>query len=142
MYQEYKAAWAALTAPGADFEVTTTNVRGVDIKTYANALTNLRDAWASTAAYAEREYIVYEDERLTYAQAHEHVNSLGNWLIGQGVQPGDRVAIAMRNYPEWILSFMAVTAVGGIAVAMNALWRPDEMAFGLTDSGAKVLIAD
>ena len=69
MYQEYKAAWAALTAPGADFEVTTTNVRGVDIKTYANALTNLRDAWVSTAAYAEREYIVYEDERLTYAHA-------------------------------------------------------------------------
>ena len=81
MYQEYKAAWAALTAPGADFEVTTTNVRGVEIKTYANALTNLRDAWVSTAAYAEREYIVYEDERLTYAQAHEHVNSLGNWPV-------------------------------------------------------------
>ena len=45
MYQEYKAAWAALTAPGADFEVITTNVRGVDIKTYANAVSNLRDAW-------------------------------------------------------------------------------------------------
>ena len=100
MYQEYKAAWAALTAPGADFEVTTTNVRGVDIKTYANALTNLRDAWVSTAAYAEREYIVYEDERLTYAQAHEHVNSLGNWLIGQGVQPGDISGWRNRRWHE------------------------------------------
>jgi long-chain acyl-CoA synthetase len=59
-----------------------------------------------------------------------------------GIEPGDRVAISMRNYPEWILSFMAATSIGGIAVAMNALWRPDEMAFGLADSGAKVLIAD
>ena len=142
MYQEYKAAWAALTAPGADFEVTTTNVRGVDIKTYANALTNLRDAWVSTAAYAEREYIVYEDERLTYAQAHEHVNSLGNWLIGQGVQPGDRVAIAMRNYPEWILSYWAILSVGATVVGMNAWWTGPEMLYALEDSTPKAIIAD
>ena len=142
MYLEYKAAWAALTAPGADFEVTTTNVRGVDIKTYANALTNLRDAWVSTAAYAEREYIVYEDERLTYAQAHEHVNSLGNWLIGQGVQPGDRVAIAMRNYPEWILSYWAILSVGATVVGMNAWWTGPEMLYALEDSTPKAIIAD
>ena len=142
MYQEYKAAWAALTAPGADFEVTTTNVRGVDIKTYANALTNLRDAWVSTAAYAEREYIVYEDERLTYAQAHEHVNSLGNWLISQGVQPGDRVAIAMRNYPEWILSYWAILSVGATVVGMNAWWTGPEMLYALEDSTPKAIIAD
>ena len=142
MYQEYKAAWAALTAPGADFEVTTTNVRGVDIKTYANALTNLRDAWASTAAYAEREYIVYEDERITYAQAHEHVNSLGNWLISQGVQPGDRVAIAMRNYPEWILSYWAILSVGATVVGMNAWWTGPEMLYALEDSTPKAIIAD
>ncbi len=142
MYQEYRAAWAALTAPGADFEVTTTNVRGVDIKTYANALTNLRDAWVSTAAYAEREYIVYEDERLTYAQAHEHVNSLGNWLIGQGVQPGDRVAIAMRNYPEWILSYWAILSVGATVVGMNAWWTGPEMLYALEDSTPKAIIAD
>ena len=91
---------AALTAPGADFEVTTTNVRGVDIKTYANALTNLRDAWVSTAAYAEREYIVYEDERLTYAQAHEHVNSLGNWLIGQVCGPAIESLLPCATTPS------------------------------------------
>ncbi|MEC8808461.1 MAG: class I adenylate-forming enzyme family protein, partial [Pseudomonadota bacterium] len=118
------------------------NVRGVDIKTYANALTNLRDAWVSTAAYAEREYIVYEDERLTYAQAHEHVNSLGNWLIGQGVQPGDRVAIAMRNYPEWILSYWDILSVGATVVGMNAWWTGPEMLYALEDSTPKAIIAD
>ena len=48
----------------------------------------------------------------------------------------------MRNYPEWILAFTAITSIGAIAVAMNALWQPDEMAYGLADCGAQVLLAD
>lgn len=142
MYQEYKDAWAALIAPGADFEVTTTNVRGVDIRTYANAAPNLRDAWAATIAYADREYLVYEDERLTYAEAHARVNALGQWLINHGVQPGDRVAIAMRNYPEWMLSYWAILSVGATVVGMNAWWTGPEMLYALEDSTPKVIIAD
>lgn len=142
MYQEYKDAWAALIAPGADFEVTTTNVRGVDIRTYANAAPNLRDAWAATIAYADREYLVYEDERLTYAEAHARVNALGHWLINHGVQPGDRVAIAMRNYPEWMLSYWAILSVGATVVGMNAWWTGPEMLYALEDSTPKVIIAD
>lgn len=142
MYQEYKDAWAALIAPGADFEVTTTNVRGVDIRTYANAAPNLRDAWAATIAYADREYLVYEDERLTYAEAHARVNALGHWLINRGVQPGDRVAIAMRNYPEWMLSYWSILSVGATVVGMNAWWTGPEMLYALEDSTPKVIIAD
>jgi long-chain acyl-CoA synthetase len=142
MYQEYKSAWAALIAPGADFEITTTSVNGVNIRTYANAVPNLRDAWAATAAYADREYLVYENERLTYAEAHEHVNSLGNWLIAQGVQPGDRVAIAMRNYPEWMLSYWGILSVGATVVGMNAWWTGSEMLYALEDSTPNVIIAD
>ena len=142
MYQEYRSAWAALIAPGADFEVITTNVRGVDIRTYANALPNLRDAWAATAAYADREYLIYEDERLTYAEAHDRVNALGNWLIAQGVEPGDRVAIAMRNYPEWLLSYWATLSIGATVVGMNAWWTGPEMLYALNDSEPKVIIVD
>mgnify|MGYP001356321767 FL=1 len=142
MYQEYKSAWAALIAPGADFEIITTNVRGVDIRTYANAVPNLRDAWATTAAYAEREYLIYEDERLTYAEAHDRVNALGNWLIAQGVKPGDRVAIAMRNYPEWMLSYWATLSIGATVVGMNAWWTGPEMLYALNDSEPKVIIVD
>ena len=95
MYQDYRAAWAQLTAPDADFEVVTTNVRGVDIRTYAKAPGSLRDLWLSTAQFADRDYLVYKDERLTYGETQQRVASLANWLIDQGVQPGDRVAIAM-----------------------------------------------
>ena len=142
MYQEYKSAWAALTAPGADFEITTTAVRGVDIRTYANAVPNLRDAWATTAAYGEREYLIYEDERLTYAQAHDHVNAFANWLVAQGVAPGDRIAIAMRNYPEWLLSYWATLSIGATVVGMNAWWTGPEMLYALNDSDPKVIIVD
>ena len=142
MYQEYKSAWAALTAPGADFEITTTAVRGVDIRTYANAVPNLRDAWATTAAYGEREYLIYEDERLTYAQAHDHVNAFANWLVAEGVAPGDRVAIAMRNYPEWLLSYWATLSIGATVVGMNAWWTGPEMLYALNDSKPKVIIVD
>ena len=142
MYQEYKSAWAALTAPGADFEITTTAVRGVDIRTYANAVPNLRDAWATTAAYGEREYLIYEDERLTYAQAHDHVNAFANWLVAQGVAPGDRIAIAMRNYPEWLLSYWATLSIGATVVGMNAWWTGPEMLYALNDSKPKVIIVD
>ena len=75
MYQDYKAAWAQLTAPGADFEVATANVRGNDIRTYANAPESLRDVWLSTTAFADRDYLVYNDERLTYGEAHQRVAS-------------------------------------------------------------------
>ena len=142
MYQDYQAAWAQLTAPGADFEVITSNVRGVDIRTYAKAPGSLRDLWLSTTAYAERDYLIYNDERLTYGQTHQRVAALAQWLIDSGVQPGDRVAIAMRNYPEWMQAYWAITAVGAAVVGMNAWWIGPEMLYALEDSTPKVIILD
>ena len=142
MYQDYQAAWAQLTAPGADFEVITSNVRGVDIRTYAKAPGSLRDLWLSTTAYAERDYLIYNDERLTYGQTHQRIAALAQWLIDSGVQPGDRVAIAMRNYPEWMQAYWAITAVGAAVVGMNAWWIGPEMLYALEDSTPKVIILD
>ena len=142
MYQEYKDTWAELIAPGADFEIAVQEVRGVPIRTYANAAQNLRDLWLSTQAFADRDYLVYEDERITYAQAHEKVGALAHWLIAQGVQPGDRVAIAMRNYPEWMLCYWATLSVGAAVVGMNAWWVGSEMLYALEDSTPKVMIVD
>ena len=48
----------------------------------------------------------------------------------------------MRNYPEWVIAFNAITSIGCVAVSMNSLWQSEEMAFALNDSGSKVLIAD
>ena len=132
---------ATLTATGQPFELVDSTVFGRDCRFFKNAPATLRDLYSDNAS--DLEFLVYEDERLTYAEAYSKSAQIAHLLIQQyGINKGDRVAISMRNYPEWVLSFMAVTSIGGIAVAMNSLWRPDEMAYGLIDSGAKVLLAD
>ena len=132
---------ATLTATGQPFEHVDSTVFGRDCRFFKNAPATLRDLYSDNAS--DLEFLVYEDERLTYAEAYSKSAQIAHLLIQQyGINKGDRVAISMRNYPEWVLSFMAVTSIGGIAVAMNSLWRPDEMAYGLIDSGAKVLLAD
>lgn len=141
-YRELKQAWSELTAPGAPFEVTEIPVRGNMIRMYKNAPPSVRELWLSTAAYGDRDYLVYENDRLTYAQAHAHVNAIAAWLFAQGVQPGDRVAIAMRNYPEWMLLYWACLSIGVAAVGMNAWWVTDEMEYAIKDSAPKVIFAD
>lgn len=142
MYDHLKAVREELTGPGGQFEVTTVDVRGNPTRTYANAPASLRDVWLASAAFADRDYLVYHDERLTYADAHRIVASVGAWLAENGVEPGDRVAIAMRNYPEWLLAYWAVTAIGAVVVGVNAWWVGPELVYGLNDSKPKVMIAD
>ena len=48
----------------------------------------------------------------------------------------------MRNYPEWIFTYLGAVSIGAVVVSMNAWWTPEEMAYGLEDSGATVLVAD
>jgi long-chain acyl-CoA synthetase len=142
MYQQLQEVWSELIAPGAAFEIAEVAVRGNTIKTYAAAPPSLREVWLASAAFAERDYLVYGDERITYAQAHQLVASIANWLQDQGVQSGDRVAIAMRNYPEWLLAYWGCTSIGAAVVGMNAWWVGPEMVYGLQDSQPKVLVCD
>ncbi|MEQ8262992.1 AMP-binding protein [Pseudohaliea sp.] len=142
MYAELKQAWQELTSPGQLFEVTMAEVGGVPIRTYAHAPPSLREIWLGAAGHGDKEYLVYNDERLSYAEAQVITGSIAHWLTRAGVGPGDRVAIAMRNYPEWMLAYWAVTAMGAVVVGMNAWWVPQEMHYGLEDSTPKVLIAD
>ena len=141
-YAELKTAWAELTAPGAPFEIVEVEVRGQKLRCYKNAFPSIREFWLSTAQFADRPYLVYEDERITYAQAHEKVASIANWMFANGVKPGDRVAIAMRNFPEWMLIYWACVSVGVAAVGMNAWWTAEEMSYGLKDAAPKVLFTD
>jgi len=141
-YKELKSAWAELTAEGAPFEIDTIEVRGNPMRVYKNAPPNVRALWLAGAAYAEREYLIYGEERLTYGQAHAQVNAIAGWLVAQGVAPGDRVAIAMRNYPEWLLIYWACVCMGVAVVGMNAWWVAEEMDYALKDSTPKVLFCD
>ncbi|WP_439106366.1 class I adenylate-forming enzyme family protein [Congregibacter sp.] len=142
MYAELKRAWGEFTSPGQMFEVQRAEVHGVDILSYVHAPNSLRDLWLASAGHGDNDYLIYQDERISYTEAHRRVAAIANALAGMGVEPGDRVAIAMRNYPEWMLAYWAITTMGAVAVGMNAWWVPHEMEYALQDSDPKVLIAD
>ena len=93
-------------------------------------------------AYAENEYLIYGEERMTYGQAHTQVDALASYLTSVGVGHGDRVALSMRNYPEWALAYWATLKIGAAVVGMIAWWTGAEMEFGLADSTPKALIVD
>ncbi|MCH9671742.1 MAG: long-chain fatty acid--CoA ligase, partial [Gammaproteobacteria bacterium] len=132
-----------LTAPGATFEMETALIRGQHLRLWKHAPPTLRDVFASTTRFAQREFVVYENERMTFAEHFEHANRLGHALLEEfGVRPGDRVALAMRNYPEAVVSFWAAAIVGAVVVPINAWWKGDELEYALKDCAARVLIAD
>jgi long-chain acyl-CoA synthetase len=141
LVQQRLDAFARITAVGEPYElVYRDDIRG-PVQTFVNAPTSLRQVYQD--AVSDVEFVVAEDQRWTFAEFWNDAATIGHLLVHDlGVRKGDRVAISMRNYPEWMLAFTAATSVGAIAVAMNSLWNADEMAYGLTDSGAKVLFAD
>ena len=142
MFTELRNAWNELTGPGGPFEIVEVPVRGIPVRTYTGAPNSVRDIWHASRAYEDRDYLVYGDERWTFAAAHRDVASIATWLAANGVAPGDRVAIAMRNYPEWMLTYWATLSLGATAVGMNAWWTGPEMAYALEDSTPKVVVCD
>ena len=121
--------------------MTEAEIDGHTLPVFENAPPSLRVLFElAGAGYADKPFLVYEDERSTFAETVAAAGSVGHLLVDRyGIEPGDRVAIVMRNYPEWIQAFMAVTSVGAIAVAMNAWWTTDELDYGLRDCGARLV---
>lgn len=125
------------------FALEETEIRGITYKTFKNAPAHLGEVMALTAEYDDLEFLVFEQERYTYAAFREHTYRLAQALIHEaGIKKGDRVAIVMRNYPEYLMLMMAITSIGGVVVFMNSWWTTDEMEYGFTDSGAKLAFVD
>jgi long-chain acyl-CoA synthetase len=132
-----------LTAPGAPFETVDVPVRGIPVRAWRNAPPSLRAVVEHSRAFADRDFLVYGAERITYGEHFHRVAGLARELVDTyGVGKGDRVALAMRNFPEWPVAFFAAASAGAVVVPLNAWWSASELEFGLRDSGATVLIAD
>ncbi|MEY4081363.1 MAG: hypothetical protein RL430_1793 [Actinomycetota bacterium] len=128
---------------GTPFELTETEVFGVKMEVFKHAPQNLAVALQGARAHGDATFLLYEGERYTFARVMDEVDGLAHLLVNTyGVKKGDRVAVAMRNFPEWIISFAAIVSVGAVNVSFNAWWTEDEMKFALEDCGAKVLIGD
>ncbi|MBP2368119.1 class I adenylate-forming enzyme family protein [Pseudonocardia parietis] len=134
---------AGLTAPGGEFALETVEVGGMPMRVYRRAPHTLRELWETTAAWPERTFTVYYGERLTYGEHRSLVADLAGRLLDPfGLRRGDRVAIAMRNVPEWPVAFFAAQVAGLVVVPLNAWWSAAELAWAVADSGARVVVAD
>ena len=99
MYQELREVWTELTAPGAPFEVTEIEVRGVRLRAYAGAPPSLREFWLASAAHGDADYLVYEAERWTYSEAHREVAAAASWVPARRACRA-RGACAARGRPR------------------------------------------
>ncbi|MXO89886.1 class I adenylate-forming enzyme family protein [Pontixanthobacter aquaemixtae] len=131
-----------LTAPGERFEMEEVDIRGVTLRTWKNAPPNLRAIALLGQSHGQREFVIYEDDRVTYDAWFRAVATLAHEFKSRGVEKGDRVALAMRNLPEWPVVFFAAVTVGAICVPLNAWWTGPELAYGLENSGTKLLVCD
>jgi long-chain acyl-CoA synthetase len=134
---------ATLTVPGGSFEMEEVVIRGIPTRTWKTAPATLRSVFELSALHGDKDFLIYEDERVTFEKNFRNVAAVGRQLVDRfGVRPGDRVAIAMRNLPDWVTAFWATITVGAVAVPLNAWWTGEELAYGLADSGSKVAFVD
>ncbi len=132
-----------LCGPGQPLEVETVEIRGVPTRVWKNQPASLPVlARLARQAYAERVFIVHEDERITYEAWFRAAAALARALRERGVTKGDRVALAMRNLPEWPVAFFAATSLGAVVVPLNAWWTGGELHYGLAQSETSVLVCD
>jgi long-chain acyl-CoA synthetase len=141
--QSLNEVQAVLTAPGQLFELDEVEIRGTRTRVWKHAPPSLRSILEISRLHGDTTFLVYEDDRLTYEEHFRHAATFARRLAERyGVHKGDRVAIAMRNFPEWSIAFFGAAALGAVVVPLNAWWTAPELEYGLRDSGAKVLVAD
>jgi long-chain acyl-CoA synthetase len=134
---------ARLTAADGAFPVGVVPIRGIPTRVYLGAPQTLREVFEGAARWGDRPAITYEDEQYSWAEYLDLVARFAAALVEDlGVRKGDRVALAMRNYPEWLLTFAATVSIGAVSVPLNAWWTPDELRYALVDCGATVFVGD
>ncbi len=135
-------AHARLTAPGEPFETVEAVVRGVRMLVWKHVPATAAEAFARARGFGPREFLVHGDERVSYDGFVRATTAVARLLAECGVKKGDRVALVMRNLPEWPVVFMGALLVGAIAVPLNAWWSGRELAYALNDCGVRFLFCD
>ncbi len=133
---------AAFTAAGQPFELVETVVRGQPCQVFRNAPRFLAQLYVAARAHDGRQLAVMEGVRLTYREVFSQAAVLAAHLSERGIERGTHVAIAMRNRPEWLVAFIAITALGAVPVLANSRGAADELAYSLEYTRCRFVIAD
>jgi len=131
-----------VSAPASPFEMEERVIRGVKIKTWKNAPPTLAGVFEAGKAFGPRTYLVLDEDRVTFDGHRKAVAKLAKQLVADGLKKGDRVAIIMRNLPEWSVAFWAAVLCGAIVTPLNAWWTGAELEYGLSDSGTSIALVD
>ncbi|RAN35910.1 class I adenylate-forming enzyme family protein [Hyphomonas pacifica] len=133
-----------LAGPGSPLELEDAVINGVEMKVYKNAPPTIPSVLAlAEAQFPDRDYIVYEDERVTFKAMAKAVRALAAVMRDTyGVQKGDRIAVVMRNYPQWPVAFYAALSLGAIATPMNSWWTGEELEYGLSFAEVRLAVVD
>jgi fatty-acyl-CoA synthase len=106
-----------------------------------NTLT-IGEALRRTAARVpQRTALVGMGTRTSFAQLDRATDEIAHGLRALGVARGDQVALWMTNCPDWVACWMACTRLGAVLVPINTRFKPDEVAYILRQSDARVLIS-
>jgi len=137
------AAAAKMLTENPLFKVGGAEIRGNQYRVFENAPPSLVGLFQHGAGHGDKDFLYFQDETLTFTETWARACRFADALSSElGVKQGDRVAIAMRNYPEWCISYMAVISLGAVVVPLNAWWKRDELRYSLEDCQAKIIIAD
>ena len=157
---QLQAVRAQITAPGAPFELADLPVGDRNYRIYRNAPATLADLIDHGRNFGDQEFLVYLDQRWTFTRFYAEVDALDlgarreddvadeldalalQLRSGYGIGKGERVAIAMRNRPEWMVAYAAIILCGAVAVPLNSWGLREELVYGLADSTPKLIVCD
>ena len=132
-----------LTGPGAPFEIEQRQINGIELRTYKGAPVTLREALAQGRSHGEKTFITFGEDRYSFDEFFSAVDRASHYMVNHlAIAKGDRVAIAMRNYPEWMMAYVATVSIGAVVVPLNSWGQADELEYALNDAGAKLLFCD
>jgi acyl-CoA synthetase (AMP-forming)/AMP-acid ligase II len=139
--RQFDAVLAAIIGPGGRVQIGQDAEGRAIVTNLPPTLPGLFDIFCML--HAETIGAIADGERLKFSELNAHATRAAKALVsGWGINKGDRVAIAMRNAPAWIVAYMAVLKAGGIATLINGWWQPDELAHAMQLSEPKLVIAD
>lgn len=132
-----------LLQAGAMFEMHDVTLQGHTYKCFKNAFTTLTEALQTGREHGDQDFLVYENRRYNFSEFYYAVDAMAaSFQHDYRVANGDRIAIAMRNNPEWVITFVAAVLVGAIVVPINSWGKTEELEYAIADCGAKVLVCD
>jgi long-chain acyl-CoA synthetase len=138
-----KACGHQLSQTGAPFEMEERLTNSGMMRHFKTTPASMGELLGAGRAHGDQECVVYENERLSFHEYFQHVDAFAYFLVNIAkIGKGQRIAIAMRNYPEWMVAYTAIISIGAIVVPLNSWGSSEELCYSLDDAGANMVVCD